>query len=71
MGGAIQLGSRILAVVDAIEAITHDQPHRDARSPADSVLELLRCAGTQFDADVVHAPVEVIVTAGAAYGDPQ
>lgn len=60
VGAAIPLGSRILAVAEAIEAITHDQPHRAARSPADAALELLRCAGTQFDAVVVHAAVEVI-----------
>lgn len=60
VGGAIPLGSRILAVAEAVEAITHDQPHRPARSPADAVLELLRCAGTQFDADVVHAAVEAM-----------
>ena len=70
-GAAIPLGSRILAVVDAIEAITHDQPHRQGRSPADTVLELLRCAGTQFDAEVVHAGVQVIASAGAFYGDPR
>lgn len=60
VGAAIPLGSRILAVAEAIEAITHDQPHRPARSPADAVLELLRCAGTQFDANVVHVGVEVM-----------
>ena len=70
-GAAIPLGSRILAVVDAIEAITHDQPHRQGRSPADTVLELLRCAGTQFDAEVVHAGAQVIASAGAFYGDPR
>jgi len=60
VGTAIPLGSRILAVAEAIEAIMHDQPYRPARSPADAVVELLR-SGTQFDADVVHAGVEVIV----------
>jgi response regulator RpfG family c-di-GMP phosphodiesterase len=60
VGAAIPVGSRILAVAEAIEAITHDQPHRPARSPADAVLELLRCAGTQFDAHVVHLAVEIM-----------
>lgn len=58
-GAAIPLGSRILAVAEAIEAMMHDRPHRPARSLADAVLELLR-SGTQFDAEVVHAGVEVI-----------
>jgi HD-GYP domain-containing protein (c-di-GMP phosphodiesterase class II) len=60
VGAAIPLGSRILTVADAIEAITHEQRHLPARSPTDAVLELLRCEGTQFDADVVHAAVQVI-----------
>jgi len=63
-GAAIPLASRILAVAEAIEAISHDQPHRSARSPADTMLEVLRCAGTQFDADVVHAAALVIAGTG-------
>ena len=62
-GRDIPLGCRILAVAEAVEAIAHDQPYRPARSPADTVLEILRCAGTQFDADVVHAAALVIAGA--------
>lgn len=65
VGAAIPLGSRVLAVAEALEAITHDQPHRPGRSPADAVLELLRCAGTQFDADVVHAAVDQLARGSA------
>src|SRR5688572_2774442 len=31
-GGEIPVGARVLAVVDAYEAMTHDRPHRDAVS---------------------------------------
>lgn len=52
-GSAIPLPARILAVVDAFDAITHERPYRDARSVPDAKKELLKCAGTQFDPDIV------------------
>ena len=66
LGSTIPLGSRILGVAEAIEAITHDQPHRPARAPAAAEEELLRCAGTQFDADVVRHAVDVMTAQSAA-----
>ena len=54
-GGEIALEARILAVTDAYVAMTSDRPYRLARTHADACDELLRCAGTQFDADVAEA----------------
>jgi putative nucleotidyltransferase with HDIG domain len=54
VGEAIPLGARILAVVDAYSAITDDRVYRQARSHAEAVEELRRCAGTQFDPQVVE-----------------
>jgi diguanylate cyclase (GGDEF)-like protein/putative nucleotidyltransferase with HDIG domain len=54
-GGAIALESRILAVADAYEAMTADRPYRRALDAATARAELERCAGSQFDADVVAA----------------
>jgi diguanylate cyclase (GGDEF)-like protein len=54
-GERIPLGARILAVVDAFEAITSDRPYRPARSPAEAIEELERFAGTQFDELLVQA----------------
>jgi PAS domain S-box-containing protein/putative nucleotidyltransferase with HDIG domain len=51
----IPLGARILAVVDAYGAMTEDRPYRKARTHDAAVAELRRCAGTQFDPDVVDA----------------
>ena len=40
---------------DAFNAMTTDRPYRVARTAAEALAELRRCAGTQFDADVVEA----------------
>jgi HD-GYP domain-containing protein (c-di-GMP phosphodiesterase class II) len=54
-GDAIPLGSRIIAVAVAYAAMTAPRPYRSAGSPEDALAELRRCAGTQFDPDVVEA----------------
>jgi len=48
-GNNIPLLSRILAVVDAFDAMTHDRSYRKALSAAEARTEILRNAGTQFD----------------------
>jgi putative nucleotidyltransferase with HDIG domain len=52
-GEAIPLGARIFAVADTLDAITSDRPYRKATSFAAARLEIKRCAGTQFDPNVV------------------
>jgi HD-GYP domain-containing protein (c-di-GMP phosphodiesterase class II) len=54
-GEQIPLEARVLAVCDAYAAMTSDRSYRGARSHEDACLELLRCAGSQFDATVVDA----------------
>lgn len=53
-GEQIPLASRILAVIDAHEAMTLGRPYRDAIPEADALAELTRCSGTQFDPRVVE-----------------
>jgi HD-GYP domain-containing protein (c-di-GMP phosphodiesterase class II) len=55
VGKQIPLEARILAVADAYAAMVSDRPHRARRGHQDACLELVRCAGTQFDAAVVQA----------------
>jgi response regulator RpfG family c-di-GMP phosphodiesterase len=54
-GAAVALESRILAVADAYDTMTHPRVYRDAIPAQEAMLELARCAGTQFDPAVVNA----------------
>ena len=64
-GEEIPLGSRIIIAADTYHAITSDRPYRAARSHAEAVEELTRCAGTQFDPNVAAALI------GLLYGQRQ
>ncbi|MDD5630259.1 MAG: GAF domain-containing protein [Elusimicrobia bacterium] len=54
-GEAIPLGARMVAVIDAWEAMRSDRPYRKALPREAAVAELRRCAGTQFDPRIVEA----------------
>jgi len=53
-GSDIPLGSRIVAIADAYDTITSDRTYKKGRAPAEAMAELERCAGSQFDAELVH-----------------
>jgi cyclic di-GMP phosphodiesterase len=52
-GADVAIGARIIAVADAYDTMTRPRVFRDAITPRDAMLELERCAGTQFDRGVV------------------
>ena len=49
----IPLAARIVAVCDAFDAMTADRPYSPAIPHAAAIAELVECAGSQFDPDVV------------------
>ena len=59
-GEEIPLGSRIVAVIDAYDAMTSDRPYRKALPKEYAISELRKGAGTQFDPGVVDVFVGIL-----------
>jgi response regulator RpfG family c-di-GMP phosphodiesterase len=59
-GEEIPRGSRIIAVADALDAMTHHRLFRDARTPSEAVFEIQRSRGTHFDAWAADALLNVV-----------
>jgi diguanylate cyclase (GGDEF)-like protein len=59
-GDEIPIGARIIAACDAFEAMTADRPYRRGRTQADAIVELERCAGTQFDPEMVGPLIQLL-----------
>jgi putative nucleotidyltransferase with HDIG domain len=57
---AIPFESRVIAVADAYDAMTHSRAYRDRLNVSEAVSELLRCSGSQFDPDIVTAFLNVL-----------
>jgi len=56
----IPIEARLLAIADAYDAMTSTRPYRVAMSSEGALMELERCAGTQFDPELVQAFGEVM-----------
>jgi diguanylate cyclase (GGDEF)-like protein len=56
----IPLGSRIIAVCDAFDAMISDRPYSTVKTPAEALAELRRCAGAQFDPAIVESFAQVL-----------
>ena len=54
-GPGIPREARIVAVVDAFDAMTTNRAYRPSLTASDAIEELRRCAGTHFDTEVVEA----------------
>jgi len=63
-GEAIPLGARVLAVVDAFDAMTNDRPYRPAGGLEVALEELRREAGAQFDPQVVDIVRRLVSSEG-------
>ena len=69
-GEAASLGARIVGVVDAFDAMTHDRPYRRARTTEQALEELQHGAGRQFDPELARLSVEMIANAAGWLPDP-
>jgi len=54
-GEQIPLGARIVALANALDVMMSPQPYRAAQPFSAAMDELQRCAGTQFDGEIVKA----------------
>lgn len=59
-GETIPLEARIIAIADTFSAITSDRPYSPAQTAEEACVELERCAGGQFDPEVVRLFVEEV-----------
>jgi len=57
-GREIPVTARILCVADSYDAMTSNRPYRQARTRDFAIGELNRCAGTQFDPEIVRVFIE-------------
>ena len=60
VGESIPLECRILAIADAFDAMVSDRPYRKGLSQAYAVEELYRCAGSQFDPELVPVFIQTV-----------
>lgn len=77
-GEQIPLEARIICVADSFSAMVSARPYREPMSTEDACEELERCAGTQFDPEVVRVFVEevkrnplVLIKEASAARDPE
>jgi response regulator RpfG family c-di-GMP phosphodiesterase len=58
-GEEIHVGARVFAIADTLDAMTSDRPYRQGTSFGNAMAEITRCAGTQFDPEVVRAFLDI------------
>jgi HD-GYP domain-containing protein (c-di-GMP phosphodiesterase class II) len=56
----IPLISRIIAIVDAYDVMTHTRPYKEAKTKTKAIEEIKKCSGKQFDPYLVDKFLEII-----------
>lgn len=54
-GEDIPIGARIVAVADTLSTMMQERPYKNTKTYDEAVDEIVRCAGTAYDPDVVEA----------------
>jgi HD-GYP domain-containing protein (c-di-GMP phosphodiesterase class II) len=71
-GDEIRLGSRIIFICDAFDAITSNRSYQEAKGLSEALAEMRRCSGSQFDPAILsifcdmmqNEMAEPVLTAG-------
>jgi len=66
-GEQIPIGSRVLLVADAYDAMTTDRPYRKAVGHEQAVEEIVRHSGSQFDPQVVRTFLSLVAKDGERF----
>lgn len=59
-GQDIPLSARVLTIVDSFDAMTTNRPYQKSKTIPEAIEELRRCAGTQFDPELVEPFIETL-----------
>lgn len=59
-GREIPVECRVLAIVDAYDVMTNVRPYSGVKTIDEALEELARCAGTQFDPELVQVFIELV-----------
>lgn len=62
-GEDIPLNSRIIAIIDAYDVMTHEQPYKKPMSQKEALQELRKKSGTQFDPILVDQFIKMVTDA--------
>ena len=54
--------ARMLCVIDSFDAMTTERPYQRTKTFEEAIIELRRCAGTQFDPFYAEKFIELIET---------
>lgn len=60
-GEQIPLNARIITVADAYEAMTAQRAYQETKNKEEAIAELKRCAGSQFDPEIVKVFIEEVL----------
>lgn len=60
----ISTEAKIICVADSYDAMTSDRPYRKGMSPRAAMDELRRCAGTQYDEEIVDILEKILIEDG-------
>lgn len=59
-GNDIPYLARILTIADCFDAMTFSRPYKSGMTNEEAIVELKRCANTQFDPEIADAFIEII-----------